>query len=44
MQGRNHDFKFVGPIPWSRVLYPSTEKLDRSTRFGAVSYIITLYS
>ena len=24
--------------------YPSTEKLDRSTQFGAVGYIITLYS
>jgi len=24
--------------------YPSTEKLDRSTRFGAVGYIITLYT
>jgi len=24
--------------------YPSTEKIDRSTQFGAVGYIITLYS
>jgi len=43
-QGRNHVFKVGGPIPWSRVLLPSTEKIDRSTQFGAVGYIITLYS
>ena len=24
--------------------YPSTEKIDRSTQFGAVGYIITRYS
>ena len=24
--------------------YPSTENIDRSTQFGAVGYIITLYS
>ena len=24
--------------------YPPTEKIDRSTQFGAVGYIITLYS
>jgi len=34
-----------GPIPWSRVLLPFyRKKLDRSTQFGAVGYIITLYS
>jgi len=39
-QGRNHVFKVGGPVPWSMV--PSTEKkLDRSTQFGAVGYIIT---
>ena len=33
------------PIPWSRVLLLFyRKKLDRSTQFGAVSYIITLYS
>ena len=44
-QGRNHVFKVEGPIPWSRVLLPSyRKKLDRSTQFSAVGYIITLYS
>ena len=43
-QGRNHVFKVGGPIPWSRVLLPFyRKKLDRSTQFGAVGYIITLY-
>ena len=42
-QGRNHVFKVGGPIPWSRVLLPFyRKKLDRSTQFGAVGYIITL--
>ena len=27
-----------------RYYYPSTEKIDRSTQFGAVGYIITRYS
>ena len=45
MQGRNHVFKVGGPIPWSRVLLPFyRKKLDRSTQFGAVGYIIALYS
>ena len=44
-QGHNHVFKFGGPIPWSRVLIPFySKKLDRSTQFGAVGYIITLHS
>ena len=44
-QGRNHVFKVGGQIPWSRVLLPFYwKKLDRSTQFGAVGYIITLYS
>ena len=44
-QGRNHVFKVGGPIPWSRALLPFyRKKLDRSTRFGTVGYIITLYS
>jgi len=44
-QGFNHVFKVGGPIPWSRVLLPFyRKKLDRSTQFGAVGYIITLYS
>jgi len=44
-QGRDHVFKVGGPIPWSRVLLPFyRKKLDRSTQFGAVGYIITLYS
>ena len=44
-QGRNHVFKVGGPIPWSRVLLPfHRKKLDRCTQFGAVGYIITLYS
>ena len=34
-----------GPIPWSKVLLPYyRKKIDRSTQFGAVGYIITLYS
>jgi len=34
-----------GPIPCSRVLLPFyRKKLDSSTQFGAVGYIITLYS
>jgi len=37
--------KLGGPISWSRVLLPFyRKKLDRSTQFGAVGYIITLYS
>jgi len=45
MQRRNHVFKVGGPIPWSRVLLPFyRKKLDRYTQFGAVGYIITLYS
>jgi len=44
-QGHNHVFKVGGPIPWSRVLLPfHRKKLDRSTHFGAVDYIITLCS
>ena len=46
-QGHNHVFKVGGPIPWSRVLGLLSfyrKKLDRSTQFGAVGYIITLYS
>ena len=44
-QGHNHVFKVGGPIPWSRVLLPFfRKKLDRSTQFGAVGYVITLYS
>jgi len=44
---RNHIFKVGGPIQFLSLgyYYPSTEKkLDRSTQFGAVGYIITLYS
>ena len=46
VQGRNHVFKVGGgPIPWSRVLLPFyRKKLDRSTQFDAVGYIITLHS
>jgi len=41
----NHVLKIEGPIHWSRVLLPFyRKKLDRSTQFGAVGYIITLYS
>ena len=44
-QGRNHIFKVGGPVPWSRVLLPFyRKKLDKSTQFGAVGYIITLCS
>jgi len=43
-QGRNHIFKVGGPGPWSRVLLPFYDKrLDRSTQFGALGYIITLF-
>ena len=38
-------FQSWGPIPWSRVLLSfDRKKIDRSTQFGAVGYIITLYS
>jgi len=46
-QRHNHVFKVGGRIPWSMVLlsfYTLQKKLDRSTQFGAVGYIITLYS
>ena len=43
-QGRNHVFKVGVQFLGLRNYYPSTEKLDRSTQFGAVGYIITLYS
>ena len=44
-QGHNHVFKVGGPIPWSMVLLRVYRKtIDRSAQFGAVSYIITLYS
>jgi len=33
-----------GPIPSSRVWLPSYKKVDRSTQFGAVGYIIGFYS
>jgi len=43
--GRNHVFKTEGPIPWSRVLLLFyRKKLDNSSQFGAVGYIVTLYS
>jgi len=39
----NHVFKVGGPIPWFMVLLPFyRKKIDRSTQFGAVGYIITL--
>jgi len=37
---RSWGFQFLG----LGYYYPSTEKIDRSTQFGAVGYIITLYS
>ena len=40
-QGRNHFFKLGGPMPWSMVLPPFYRK---NRQFGAVGYIITLYS
>jgi len=44
-QGHNHVVKVGGPVLWSRVLLPFyRKKLYRSTQFGAVGYIITLYS
>ena len=44
-QGLNHVFKVGGPIRWSKVLLSFyRNKLHRSTQFGAVGYIITLYS
>ena len=43
-RGRNHVFKLGGPIPWSRVLLSFyRKKLDRSTQFGAVVYMHTLF-
>ena len=44
-RGATTSLKLRGPIPWSRLLLPFyRKKLDRSTQFGAVGYIITLYS
>ena len=44
-RGHNHVFKVGGPVPSSRVLLPfNRKKLDRSTQFGVVGHIITLYS
>jgi len=44
-QGRNHFFTVGSTIPWSMVSLPFyRKKLGRSTQFGAVGYIITLYS
>ena len=43
-QGRNHIFKVGIQFLGLGHYYPSTEKIDRSTQFGAVGYIITLYS
>ena len=43
--GAQPHFQSWGPIPWSLVLLPFyTETFDRSIQFGAVGYIITLYS
>ena len=43
--GATTTFQVGGPIPWSRVLLLFyRKKLDRSTQFGAVGYIIILYS
>ena len=45
IRGATTSLKLRGPIPWSRVLLPFyRKKLDRSTQFGAIGYIITLYS
>ena len=44
-RGETTPSELGGPVPWSRVLLPFyRNKLDRSTQFGAVGYIITLYS
>jgi len=45
IQGRNHVFKDGVPVPWSGVLLPfyRKKKLDRSAKFGAIGYIITLF-
>ena len=44
-RGATTSSKLGGPIPWSMVLLPFyRKKLDRSTQFGAVGYVITLYS
>ena len=43
-QRLNHVFKVGGPVPWSRVLLPFYgKKVDRSTEFDAIGYIITLF-
>ena len=45
LQVRYHVFKAGGPVAWSRVLLPFyRNKIDRSIQFGAVGYVITLYS
>ena len=43
-QGRNHVSKVGVQFLGIGYYYPSAEKLDRSTQFSAVGYIITLYS
>ena len=43
-QRRNHVFKVGVRFLGLGYYYPSTEKIDTSTQFGAVGYIITLYS
>ena len=40
--GAQHVFKVGGPIPWSRILLPFYRKKNK--QFGAVGYILTLYS
>jgi len=44
VQGRNHVFKVGVQFLGLGYYYPSAEKIDRSTQFGAVGYIITRYS
>jgi len=45
IRGPTTSLKFGGPFPWSRILIPfCRKKSDRSIQFGAVGYIITLYS
>ena len=44
LQGRNHIFKVGGSVFWYKVLLPFyRKKLDRSSQFGAVGFIITLF-
>ena len=44
VRGATTSSNLGGPVPWSRILLPFyRKKLERSTQFGPISYIITLF-